>query len=356
MGFGVLFVRQLSDEEIDTVRWALRNVQDGRLAVRYQAIWFSHLGKSVQEIAELLDVSEESVRNWIRIFEEEGFEGLVDDWRSGRPPKATSEYVEMLLDLVHKSPLLLGHPRTSWTLALLAEVMEERTGINLSRERIRQLLLKNGMRFRRAKLRVVSDDPLYEEKRGRIEKLLAIPPKRTIILFEDETELHLNPRIQRTWQDRGSPMKVDAAGKDRRLNLFGTVNPETGTTVTRFCQHKKSSDFVAFLRQVADRYRGWHVKIVLDNYGMHFTKRVQEFLDGLEGRIELVPLPTSSPHLNPIEGFWLFLKSHVLSNHLYKDLVELKRTVLRFLRHMRDGKMDGYKFPVRNGKNLLVFP
>jgi len=54
------------------------------------------------------------------------------------------------------------------------------------------------------------------------------------------------------------------------------------------------------MRQVADRYRGWRVKIVLDNYGVHFTKRVQELLDGLDGRIELVPLPTYSPHLNPI--------------------------------------------------------
>ncbi|MEM0343593.1 MAG: IS630 family transposase [Thermoplasmata archaeon] len=330
-------------------------MQDSHLAVRYQAIWFSHLGKKVQEIAELLDVSEESVRNWIHIFEEEGFEGLVDDWRSGRAPKAGRAYVEMLLEMVHKSPLLLGYPRTGWTLALLAEVMEERTGVVLSRERVRQILLKNGMRFRRAKLRVVSDDPLYESKKRRIERLLAAPPKRTVVLFEDETELHLNPRIQRTWQEVGSPTKVDAAGKDRKLNLFGVVNPDRGA-VTRFCQRKRSGDFVAFLRQVARHYRGWKVKIVLDNYGMHFTRRVQELLGRLNGHIELVALPTYSPHLNPIEGFWLFLKSHMLSNHLYGDLRELKRNVQRFLRHIANGKMVGYSFPVKNGKNLLASP
>jgi len=356
MGFGVLFVRQLNQDEVDTLRRVLKCAIDGRLALRYQAIWFSHLGKSVQEIAELLDVSEGSVRNWIHIFDEHGFEGLVDDWRSGRPPKANEAYIERLLDMIHISPLLVGYSVTNWTLPLLATYMEKETGVELSGERIRQLLLKNGMRFRRAKLRVVSDDPEYDIKRRRVEKLLAAPPKRTVILFEDETELHLNPRIQKTWHDLGSPMKVDAAGKDRKLNLFGAVNPETGTMVTRFCQHKRSNDFVAFLRQVASNYRGWRVKIVLDNYGVHFTKRVQEFLDGVDGRIELVPLPTYSPHLNPIEGFWLFLKSHVLSNHLYADLAELKRTVLRFLRHIRDGKMDDYDFPVKNGKNLFASP
>jgi transposase len=235
-------------------------------------------------------------------------------------------------------------------------IWRRRRGARLSGERVRQLLLKNGIRFRRAKLRVVSNDPLYKEKKKRVEDLLVAPPKRTIILFEDETELHLNPRIQKTWQRVGEPMKVNAAGKDRKLNLFGTVNPETGTVVARFCQHKRSDAFVAFLRQVARRYRGWKVKIVLDNYGVHFTKRVQEFLDGVGGRIELVPLPTYFPHLNPIEGFWLFLKSHVLSNHLYRDLVELKRMVLRFLRHIDNGKMEGYNFPVKNGKNLFASP
>jgi transposase len=86
MGFGVLFVRNLTEDEIDTLMWAFRRAIDGRPLVRYQAVWFSHLGRSVQEIAEFLNVSEESMRRWIHIFEEEGFEGLADDTRSGRPP------------------------------------------------------------------------------------------------------------------------------------------------------------------------------------------------------------------------------------------------------------------------------
>jgi len=92
----------------------------------------------------------------------------------------------------------VGYSVTSWTLPLLAEYLGKETGVRLSGERLRQLLLKNGVRFGRAKLRVVSDDPDYDQKRAHIEELLASPPKRTVILFEDETELHLNPRIQKT--------------------------------------------------------------------------------------------------------------------------------------------------------------
>jgi len=109
----VLFVRPLTEKELEQLRMLLRHVQASRLKDRYQAIWFSHLGKSVQEIARLLDVSEDTVRRWIHRFEEDGFDGLADDYRSGRPPRATGRYVERLLELVHISPLRMGYPRNS---------------------------------------------------------------------------------------------------------------------------------------------------------------------------------------------------------------------------------------------------
>jgi hypothetical protein len=111
MGCRALFVRSLTEQELEQLRMLLRHVQASRLKDRYQAIWFSHLGKSVQEIARLLDVSEDTVRGWIHIFEEDGFGGLADDYRSGRPPKATGRYIGRLFELVHISPLHMGYPK-----------------------------------------------------------------------------------------------------------------------------------------------------------------------------------------------------------------------------------------------------
>jgi transposase len=126
MGFGVLFVRTLTEQELEQLRMLLRHVQAGRLKDRYQAIWFSHLGKSVQEIARLLDMSEDTVRRWIHTFEKDGFDGLADDYRSGRPSKATGRYIERLTELIHISPLRMGCMWASWALKLLAAHMEAR--------------------------------------------------------------------------------------------------------------------------------------------------------------------------------------------------------------------------------------
>jgi transposase len=84
MGCGVLFVKQLTGEELELLQRLLRHVQSSRMRDRYQAIWFSHLGKSVQEIAELLKVSEESVRRWFHIFEEGKMEGYEFPVKKGK--------------------------------------------------------------------------------------------------------------------------------------------------------------------------------------------------------------------------------------------------------------------------------
>lgn len=48
--------------------------------------------------------------------------------------------------------------------------------------------------------------------------------------------------------------------------------------------------------------------------------------------------------------------SHVLSNHLHEDLRELKRTVVQFLRHTDNGKVEGRDLPAKNVKDLLDIP
>lgn len=44
----------------------------------------------------------------------------------------------------------------------------------------------------------MNNDPEYDIKERRIERLLVAPPKRTVVLFEDETGLRLNPGTQKT--------------------------------------------------------------------------------------------------------------------------------------------------------------
>ena len=61
-----------------------------------------------------------------------------------------------------------------------------------------------------------------------------------------------------------------------------------------------------------------HVVVVLDQAGWHIAKALQ-----VPENITLLHLPPYSPELNPIERLWAYIKSHYLSNRVYKDYEEL---------------------------------
>lgn len=61
-----------------------------------------------------------------------------------------------------------------------------------------------------------------------------------------------------------------------------------------------------------------HVILVLDGAGWHVAKALV-----VPANITLMLLPPYSPELNPIERVWAYLRSHYLSNRVYRDYDEL---------------------------------
>ncbi|MFQ5885565.1 MAG: IS630 family transposase [Thermoplasmata archaeon] len=341
----------MSEQEIEDLRVFMRSAKDARLLKRAQMIWLSHLGRSVKEIADLLDIHPETVREWIHRYEEGGLEGLRDEPRPGRPPLANSLYMETMLELVPKSPRIVGYPWNNWTLGSLRNHLHRITGIRISEERVRQLLGEHGVRFTRPKLHLVSPDPEYDEKKARIEELKKNVPKDSVLLFEDETELHLNPAIERKWQSHQE--RILAAGQDRKINLFGVVDYETEEVHHRHCKRKRSVDFIGFLWQLLRAYPGRRILIVLDNYVTHKTEKVLEFLQRTGERIKLIFLPTYSPQLNIIEPWWKYVRSKVASNINHGNIDGLKRVAKGFYRAYKRGTVLTFNFNGKSRKNLF---
>jgi hypothetical protein len=74
--------------------------------------------------------------------------------------------LERLQAILHQSPRTFGHARSTWTLALLAEVAQTE-GLSpsvLSIETIRQALLRLEVGWKRAKRWLTSPDPAYAQK------------------------------------------------------------------------------------------------------------------------------------------------------------------------------------------------
>jgi transposase len=163
-----LRLRDLTDEERTTVeRLAHARAAPARRVERTRIIWRASQGQTVPSIAEQLFLDAHTVRGWIHRFNAEGLNGLEDRSRGGRPPTYSPEQVATVIATALTEPKALDLPFASWTLDRLAVYLHEHPGIALKRSRIDEILLAEGLRWRRHESwfgeRV---DPAFAEKRG----------------------------------------------------------------------------------------------------------------------------------------------------------------------------------------------
>jgi transposase len=163
-----LRLRELTEEERATVeRLAHSRTAPARQVERARIIWHASRGEDVARIAEQLRLHAYTVRGWIHRFHAAGLGGLEDRSRSGRPPTYSPEQVATVIATALTDPKTLGLPFASWTLDRLAAHLSEHQGIAVKRSRIDEILLAEGLRWRKHETwfgeRV---DPAFAEKRG----------------------------------------------------------------------------------------------------------------------------------------------------------------------------------------------
>ena len=162
-----MFVREPSAEERARLEAGVR-ASDAFTVRRAQIVLLSADGRRPREIARGLRCAVQTVRNGIRAFNADGAAAL--EAGSSRPRSAAPVLGETelrrLRAVLHQPPRAFGHPRSTWTLALLARVAHEQ-GLSpavLSVETVRRALLRLGVGWKRAERWLTSPDPAYAQK------------------------------------------------------------------------------------------------------------------------------------------------------------------------------------------------
>lgn len=163
-----LKTRDMTPEEIESVRRLSRSrTEAARLVERAKMVWLSRQGFRVREIAAELHVSGRTVYAWLNRFNAEGLAGLYDGPRAGAPRRYTPEEAGIVIATALTAPQALELAFACWTLDRLQAYLNEVKGIAIKRSRIRDILLGEGLRWRRQETwfgeRV---DPDFAEKRG----------------------------------------------------------------------------------------------------------------------------------------------------------------------------------------------
>jgi transposase len=138
---------------------------------RARLILLADMGKRVPAIAQELELTETTVRTWLKRFNEAGLDGLQDRPRAGRPITYQPEQVAEVIATALTDPRQLNQPFACWTLDRLATYLNEEKKIAIKRSRIDELLIAEGLRWRTQETwfgeRV---DPEFAKKRARLRR------------------------------------------------------------------------------------------------------------------------------------------------------------------------------------------
>lgn len=324
-------------------RWQQRRLQrtvrktlDAGLRTRSLIVLHAAAGKSSGDIAEAISYDPSAVLKVIHRFLAEGEDGMRDHRADNGQPKVDEALRAALCAVVARSPQDYAWARPTWTQELLARQLTAMTRVRVSETTVGRMLADLGIRWGMARPTVACPwAPRAQRRRLRaIARRLATLPAGEEAFYEDEVDIHLNPRIGRDWMLPGTQKTVLTPGQNQKHYLAGALNTRTGQVLWVGNGRKTSYLFLLLLRRLRAAFpRARKLHVVLDNYGIHSSRLVQRALtEEFGGRIVLHFLPPYSPDHNRIERLWRELHANVTRNHRCGTLPELLRRVEAFLR------------------------
>jgi transposase len=159
--------------------------------------------------------------------------------------------------------------------------------------------------------------------------------------YQDETHLETNPYLCRVWHRVGTQPTLPGVGTNRRVTVFGSVETFGRGRVEVVCEGQDSACFLRYLEVLDQRRRrtGREVFLVLDNSPCHTSKVSRAALGEREEWLRVIWLARYSPHLNPKEREWRYLKRDARS-HLAHTLREFVEVILAGLARLGGGCSD----------------
>jgi putative transposase len=295
-------------------------------------------GRTPTDIAAVLFCSRSSVYRAVRAYRAGTLSLESDEEGRLRPPLRTTVLVptlrRSLLALLKAPPRAYGWCRTRWSCATLALTLQTRRGVNVSAETLRRWVHEVGWVWKRAKLVAKDDDPHRVERLARIRYIFERLRCWEALVFADELDIHLLPKVGCAWMPKGSQVKVMTPGQNEKHYLAGALDPLTGTLHYCVGARKTNALFRALLGILeacypAERYTRLYV--VVDNYKIHTAKAVEQWL-AAHPRVTLLFLPTYCPRANPIERAFGDVHDCCTRNHQRNRLPTLVADVEDHLR------------------------
>jgi hypothetical protein len=139
------------------------------------------------------------------------------------------------------------------------------------------------------------------------------------LVYVDEGEVPLHPRLAQVWQKRGQPMRVPAAGAARTFVVFGALDDATGQGQWQLRLRNESAAFVPCLEQLRHAWPDATLVVALDNGGDHKSRQTLPWWQRWSHQRCPFFLPAYTPEWNLRERVWRTVKEQLSCHRWWAD-------------------------------------
>lgn len=142
----------------------IRRSEESRYDHRLHGVLLVAQGMTCPEVGRLLGDASQSVRYWVRRFEEKGLFGLSEGERSGRPKRLIDRQLEEVSSVLRQTPESVGMTGAIWDGKTLSAFIEKRYGVRLGVRRCQYMFKEFGFRLRKPRPLIARADPERQKR------------------------------------------------------------------------------------------------------------------------------------------------------------------------------------------------
>ena len=139
------------------------------------------------------------------------------------------------------------------------------------------------------------------------------------IWFCDEARVGQKNKITRRWAPRGTRPSAPSDQRTQSAYIFGAICPAEGKAAGLILPRCTTQAMALHLEEISLAVaRGHHAVLMLDQAGWHLSPKLK-----VPDNITLLPLPSKSPELNPVETIWQYMRDNWLSNRVFSSYPDI---------------------------------
>lgn len=314
---------EFSPADIAALEYERYHYPDPKVQKKMEALYLKSQGVKHGEICRLCRISKTTLTTYLKQYRDGGIERLKQLDYQGQPSDL-NQYSSNLTTYFKEHP-----PRST---AEAQAAIEKLTGLKRNPTQVQAFMKRLGLKCRKAGF--VPGHATDPEKQAEQEnfqlnqlepRLQAAQAGQRVVLFMDAAHFVYGVFLGMVWCF--TRLFLPSPSGRKRFNVLGAINAVTKEVVTVTNEsYINATSVCQLLSDIAQHYgKDLPITIVLDNARYQKCELVLTHAASLG--LELLFLPSYSPHLNLIERLWRFVRKECLYSKYYEDFASFKQAI-----------------------------